>query len=352
MKPAADPARWRAVSDDGVPRAGSLTHCGPVTGRRRPIKSIAQFIAGGIATLAELQDALQTAMQLEFATIAPYLCAEWSINSDHDPGGVAKMIHEIAVDEMLHFALAGNMLSAIGGKPSIANAGFVPSYPTNVLPGGIRQKLPVDLQPLSAHQLQVFMQIEFPEFPPVALLAGATAPTTIGAFYDTIATGFAAVNPAIGADANFVNMDEAVQIKTIDDATAAIRRIKAEGEGTEGSPDQPPADDTKPAHYYCFKEILTGKTLVQTNGHWDFTGPAIPFPGVFNFTQSNTQPDPSLAFNQALSQLLIDLQKCWTSGTPPTMRFLIGAMRNLKKLGQDLIQHGIRPEFLWSPRSS
>src|SRR5438093_2305849 len=143
------------------------------------MKTIAQHIQDGIATLADLQDALQTAMQLEFATLPPYLCAQWSINSD--PNGVADKIQDIAVQEMYHFALAGNMLTAIGGTPAVANSGFVPSYPTNVLPGGIRMKLPVDLQPLSLNQLQVFMQIEYPEFPPVAL-AWASVPTTIGAF--------------------------------------------------------------------------------------------------------------------------------------------------------------------------
>lgn len=37
------------------------------------MKTIGQFVAGGITTLADLQNALQTAMQLEFATIPPYL---------------------------------------------------------------------------------------------------------------------------------------------------------------------------------------------------------------------------------------------------------------------------------------
>src|SRR5580704_8195083 len=109
------------------------------------MKTIAQHVQQGIRTLAELQDALQTAMQLEFSTIPPYLCAQWSINSD--PGGVADMIEGIVVQEMYHFALAGNVLTAISGVPNIANAAFIPSYPTNVLPGGIPQKLAVDLQP-------------------------------------------------------------------------------------------------------------------------------------------------------------------------------------------------------------
>ncbi len=308
------------------------------------MKTIAQFVEQGINSLADLQAALQTTMQLEFSTIPPYLCAQWSI--DADPDGVGDMIEEIAVQEMFHFALAGNMLTAVGGTPNIANAAFVPTYPTNVLPGGIAQKLSVDLQPLSPDQLQVFMQIEFPEFPPVAAPL-RPAPTTIGAFYNTIAAGFTAVNPAINPNAHFVNMGEAIPIRSIADALAAIARIKGEGEGTQGSPDQPPADGAKFAHYYVFKEIFTGKTLVQNGGGFSFTGAAIQFPTVFNFQQSNASPNPSIAFNQAMSQLLIDLQACWTSGAPPG----IGAMFQLQELGQKLIQQGIRPEFLWAAPS-
>lgn len=306
------------------------------------MKTIAQFVQAGITSLVDLQAALQLAMQLEFATIPPYLCGQWSIDSNQDPGGVGDMIQNIVVQEMFHFALAGNMLTAIGGTPNIANAGFVPTYPTNVLPGGIPQKLPVDLQPLSPNQLQVFMQIEYPEFPPVALVL-ASPPATIGAFYDAIATGFATVNPAIVPNAKSVKMREAVPITSIADALAAIARIKAEGEGTRGSPDQPPADGTQFAHYYVFKQIFVGKTLVNNGGVFSFTGPAIPFPKVFNFSQSNVTPSPSIPFNQALSQLLTGLQTCWVSGQRPD----IDAMSNLEDLGQSLIQQGIRPEFLW-----
>jgi ferritin-like protein len=112
-----------------------------------------------------LKGALQLAMQLEFATLPPYLCAEWSADANNDPDQVGNMIGGIALQEMFHFALAGNMLAAIGGSPSVATADFIPKYPTNELPGGIPQKLPVDLKPLSNDQLEVFLQIEFPEFP-------------------------------------------------------------------------------------------------------------------------------------------------------------------------------------------
>ena len=170
------------------------------------------------------------------------------------------------------------------------------------------------------------------------------APATIGAFYETISIGFTTVNPTIVPNAHFVNMGAAVQITSIADAQAAITRIKSEGEGTQGSPDEPPNDATTFAHYYTFKEIFTGKTLVQNNGVWSFSGAAIQFPTVFNFQQSTVSPDPSAAFNQALSQLLTELQTCWTTGASPS----IGAMFGLQSTGQNLIQQEIRPEFLWA----
>lgn len=310
------------------------------------MKTIAQFVEDGITTLADLQGALQLAMQLEFSTIPPYLCAQWSINSDNDPNDVADMIETIVVQEMFHFALAGNMLTAIGGTPSVASAAFIPTYPTNQLPGGIPQILAVDLQPLSSNQLLVFMQIENPEFPPIGLTA--TPPATIGAFYDGVSAGFTAVNPTINPTAYAVNMGEAVPIASIADAQAAITRIKEEGEGTTGSTDEPPAARTQLAHYYVFKEIYEGKTFVQTDGNWGFTGSPIQMPTTYPFSQSHVSPDPSLAFNQALSQLLIELESCWTtSGVSPDT----DAMVHLSDLGTTLIQQGIRPTFLWAPPS-
>jgi hypothetical protein len=220
---------------------------------------------------------------------------------------------------------------------------FIPNYPTNVLPGGIPQKLAVDLKPLTPGQAQVFMQIEYPEFPPVAFAAG---PATIGDFYNTIADGITTVNPAINPNAFQVNSGEATPIRSVADALEAIKLIKVEGEGTSGSPDQPPEGKKTFAHYYVFKEIFTQKTLVQdAAGHWSFTGPAIQFPTSFDFQQSTVTPSPSLASNQAVSQLLIGLQACWTSSAKPDIR----AMSRLKKFGGDLIKQGIRPEFLWAP---
>ncbi|MBV8826518.1 MAG: ferritin-like protein [Hyphomicrobiales bacterium] len=307
------------------------------------MKTIAQFVRDGIQTTDDLKAALQVAMQLEFSTIPPYLCAEWSIDFNNDPDNVMTMIHGVVIQEMYHFGLAGNILSAIGGTPAIANASFLPTYPTNTLPGGIHQALPVDLLPLSRGQLEVFMQIEHPEFNPIAL--AESPPGTIGAFYSTIAAALTSNNPAINTNAPFMKSGNQVgQIKTIDDALAAIQRIKGEGEGTPQSPDQPALDGNQLAHYYIFKQIHEGKQLINVGGKWDYVGPQIRFPGVFSFDGSASSPKQA-TFNQQLSQLLTNLQACWTGGSPQPD---IGGMSNLQDLGTDLIQNQVRPPFTWA----
>jgi hypothetical protein len=318
------------------------------------MKTIALHIQQGIHTLAELRDALATAMQLEFSTIPPYLCAQWSINSD--PSGVAGMIRNVVIQEMYHFALAGNMVAAIGGAVKVNIPSFIPHYPTHTLPGGIRLAHAVDLKPLSSMQLEVFLGIEKPEFPPVGM-ALAARPATIGAFYDTIKGGFSSVTPAIVAGAPFVPINEVTngtpiadppngQITSIADALAAIDRIKREGEGTAGDPDQPPddvADGEDLAHYYVFEQIRRGKQLIKNAaGHWVFDGPAIQMPTVFDFHRSTASPDPSLAFNATLGQLLGALEQCWVpGGAAPDFADMFA----LKSQGTVLIKAGITPTF-------
>ena len=79
-------------------------------------------------------DYLHAAMQLEHATIPPYLTALYSIQ----PGTNSDAYHVlrvVAVEEMLHLTLAANVLNAVGGTPDLTRPGFVPDYPA-YLPDG------------------------------------------------------------------------------------------------------------------------------------------------------------------------------------------------------------------------
>src|SRR5271167_1876894 len=161
-------------------------------------RTIRETVEVGINNLRELQESLLTAIQLEFSTIPPYLCAQWSINGNNngDPSDVNGVIQGVVVQEMLHFGLACNMYTATGGSLSgmIATPSFVPQYPGN-LPGGVHPGLVVSLAPVGTLSLQTFMSIEYPDGTPV-VQEPPTPPApkppdspTIGDFYATIKTG-------------------------------------------------------------------------------------------------------------------------------------------------------------------
>ena len=187
------------------------------------------------------------------------------------------------------------------------------------------------------------MQIEEPEFPPVALMSVESVEPTIGAFYDTISAAFASINPAINGSSNAIVIGSAKRINSVQDALDAIAAIKQEGEGTPQSPSEPATDNGQLAHYYLFKEVFMGKRLLETAGTWHFDGSPISMPGVLQFSTSAASPDPSLAFNQTLAALLQGLEACWVNGSP----FNRGNMDSLAQEGMALIQAGVRPAFQW-----
>jgi hypothetical protein len=73
----------------------------------------------------ELLDHLEIALQLEHATIPPYLCALYSIKDGTNLLS-AERIRSVAVEEMLHMVLVANLTNAIGGTPSVVYKKFIP----------------------------------------------------------------------------------------------------------------------------------------------------------------------------------------------------------------------------------
>jgi len=248
-------------------------------------RTIRETVEVGINTLAELQGSLLTAIQVEFSTIPPYLCAQWSINSNNngDPSDVNGMVQGVVVQEMLHFGLACNMYAATGGslKGEIAAPDFVPVYPTDGLPGGVHPGLVVSLLPVGRQALRTFMSIEYPEVIPVVQQPDTPpppappAPPTIGQFYEVIAVGFNTVfpdsplphDPSLNQVVTGVDSDQLFAVNTVADALNAIKEITDQGEGTSASPDEGTFDPSNLAHYYTFAEIYYGKTG-SSGGKW------------------------------------------------------------------------------------
>lgn len=107
----------------------------------------------------ELRSHLQWAIEVELSTIPPYLYAMYAIeDKTSDAYG---LIRSVAVEEMLHLALVSNLLSGVGGTPTLYDKEVVPSFPTP-LPHHT-PKLMLNLKEPDVNLIEnVFLQIEQP----------------------------------------------------------------------------------------------------------------------------------------------------------------------------------------------
>ena len=115
-----------------------------------------------ISDIEDLRRHLQWAIEVEHSTIPPYEYAMWSVV---DPeSAAATSIKYVAREEMLHAALAANLLTAIGGSPRFTGDA-VPATPTHAPPRP-EEPLVLHLAPASVELVRdVFLRIEQPEEP-------------------------------------------------------------------------------------------------------------------------------------------------------------------------------------------
>lgn len=330
--------------------------------------------------------ALQQAIELEHATIPPYLYALYSIVPGKN-AVAAEIIQSVVIEEMLHLTLAANVLNALGGAPVLDSPDFIPSYP-GPLPGAVEGGLTVRLAPCSVeHVTDIFMVIEQPEQQlefPVRLAAEAEQPLTIGRFYrriedSIIALGDRAFSPGprnqIGPD----QMDGSIVVTDVATASQAIETIIEQGEGTRAAPLE--VVGTGYAHYYRFSEIAKGGLLVpdpdagpdtppEQRYFYDVTGhPVVLDPGgVFsipanpkvNHTASPTYPPGSVGqvandnFNYTYTSLLRVLHQA-LNGRAKLVDTAIGMMMSLRQQAQDMASgtdtgnQMIGPSFEYQP---
>src|SRR6266545_284024 len=224
----------------------------------------------------ELIYLLAEAAQLEHMVMLQYVYATFSLKQSTDEGLTAEqldavnrwraVIDGVAVQEMLHLALASNLLAAVGMAPSLTR----PSFPqgSRYFPPGIEFRL----LPFGEEALRHFLFLERPEGMDMTDAAGiaptGTAATpvaedeivprredfaTVGHLYRGIAGGFQHLTAKLGQDRLFVGPPRAqatpapfrwpdlIPVTDLQSALAAIEEIVEQGEGARG--------DWSDAHY-------------------------------------------------------------------------------------------------------
>lgn len=293
--------------------------------------------------LGWLLKALQSAIELELSTLPPYLCAMWSIEETAANAAYPlQSLKQIVIEEMQHLGAACNLLTTLGGTPILNQIRAIPQFP-GPLPGGVKPELKnISLKKLSVEQLKVFMEIELPEFPPILPVAEAVIEEfpTIGEFYDVILAALQNLAAEKFTGNHQVTALGLHPIRNSDEAKEAIAVIKQQGEGTELSPeDQPGQTAVDLAHYYRFRELVTGRQFIKdAAGQW-VEGAAIPFPGTLPMADIPKGGYPeSKEFDRIYTNLLDALQKAWETGSNVELINSLGIMKSMKTAAKKLMQ--------------
>jgi len=224
-----------------------------------------------IDTPDDLREHIELAIRVELTTVPPYLFAMYSIEDQNSEA--ALLIRSIVAEEMLHAALATNLLLAIGGAPDFASTKYIPHYPMD-LPHH-RPPLTLELAPCSLDLVEnLFMRIEQPE------IHGAPAEPdefeTLGQFYHALEIGLEEISARFDlfsdpqrdaqlSDPAFyqpvaLDADDSgglVLIQDLDSAIEAIEIIVHQGEGMSDERWADPAHQEL-THYYKLAQISDG----------------------------------------------------------------------------------------------
>jgi hypothetical protein len=223
----------------------------------------------------QLLEWLQIALELELATIPPYLVALLSIK-EHSNRAAAELIRSVVVEEMLHLALVANVTNAVGGAPRIDRSA-VPQFPLQLKFEGrpfADRQFPVELARFSERAVETFMKIEMPHQIAVNRMARAAKidvpALTIGDFYQNIVNLLTELHAAgglfvdkperqLGADYYWSGGGKIIHVKNLASAQEALSIVINQGEGTwpVSAADFAAAADEPFAlgHYFRFREI-------------------------------------------------------------------------------------------------
>ena len=284
---------------------------------------------------------LQSALQLEFATIPTYLSAAFSLTANTQ---ISQLILRTAIEEMLHMPAVANLMNAIGTAPNIQAA--APQYPyyLRVLEPPLR----LDLHSFSMDLVKdLFMRIEVPEEPVVFEVVAAPRPRTIGQFYAaiidiierdtipdlfrnavrdaykqrTVVPNFRPIAYLNNADTDTYPLKPEINFM-ITDKTSAVRHLSwvvDQGEGAE--PFDPLTAEGIPGHYYRFESIVRSRFLVKderTEKGYSFSGGDLAFDpaGVHEF-DANVKVKDFAAFQRVERQM-----KSFNESYTDTINFL------------------------------
>lgn len=227
-----------------------------------------------VTTRNELIYLLYQAAELEHSLLCQYLFTAFTMRQPGEgltPDQARKVkewsgwIYKVAIEEMLHLALACNLLTAVGGAPNLRRPNFPQTAKRYSL--GIES----ELAPFNKETIERFKEWETPEWlKPPKMRAPILPPdrkySTIGELYNLIDSAFKRddaqkwfIGPKEAQIDNslFPFVPPLIAITSPEKARAAIKLIIEEGEGTPPpTAENTPLEVSPESHYAVYSKIL------------------------------------------------------------------------------------------------
>ncbi len=315
--------------------------------------------APALASLDDVRELLQFALEVERFTLPPYLTALYSIRDGTNLEAVS-LLRSVVVEEMLHMALVCNLLNSIAGAPRV-NAPEALQYPAT-LPFSA-DKFVVNIGPFSRAAVETFCQIEQPAGPD-AQPEGPYAYNELSQFYRYVANALTALEQStpggiftgdptrqVGPDDYYSAGGLLFPVCDLASARAAIDSIIVQGESTPGSVsggDETFGEPFELAHFYRFDSIRRGRRYQHGDAPGAPSGRPIEIDWAavanvpLNLTVDSLSAFPAIqesaiAFNEAWRTMLSHLNEAF-NGVPSALRTVIPDMFALKYQAQALMR--------------
>ena len=316
---------------------------------------------------------LQTALEIELATIPPYLVALLSIKlpANREP---AELIRSVMVEEMLHLTLVANVINAVDGRPRLDKSA-IPTYPLQMNFQGqafCDRRFPIDLAPFGSDSIGTFLKIEEPQRlePRIGamLVEEMNVPgLTIGEFYSNIVALLDDLEKKapgqlfVGDPKRQVSQDyywsgggQIVAVRDLASAKVALDLVISQGEGAWPKPDDSASTGFgKPlemGHFFRFNEIACARRYKRSD---DPTGPpsgepievdySAVYPIKVNPKRDDYAPGTKLfelneLFNRKYTTMLSQLQEA-LSGAPKTLyTAIMDSMHGLTPIAHEIMK--------------
>lgn len=318
---------------------------------------------------ARLLEWLQRALELELATLPPYLVALMSIKRPANRVA-ADLIRSVAIEEMLHMALVANVINAIGGQPRI-DRDAVPRFPLEMTFLGKAfedRRFQIDLAPFSKTAVETFMKIELPRMPApkvTALENGFEVPApTIGEFYADIGALLEELDAAgdlfVGSRARQLEADyywsgggHIVAVHDIASARKALALVVNQGEAAwPPSPArfaESAGKQMKMGHYFRFSQIYHERHFApgdDSRGHpsgapivvdYRAVHPIRANPKAEDYPAGSAEAALNHAFNRKYTAMLCQINEAFNGEPRSLYTAIMNGMHAVSSLARELM---------------